>query len=154
VAIHTWLHWSPHIYKLRKTTFKGWVSCVPAEQEVISPTWTDSCFIGSSSAPWWMKLNPHGCPLNATTSGCWWCHNPSVFALLRKPSVVLKQANTRRSGYSAFYLPTTSEPPTANFHTTLPDVRNHSLRQLGRYLRWQSVYPDTSHLKTSATEDI
>ena len=81
----------------------------PPEQEVISLSGTESCYISSSSTTWWIMRAPYGGPLPTPMSVSCRCYNPSVFALLQVPPGTLVVGRFMRIWVLCF-LPTTPEP--------------------------------------------
>jgi hypothetical protein len=54
--------------------------------QLTSPSGMESCYISSSSAPWWIRRTPPGSPLPAPIFGGSRCYKPSVSALLLVPT--------------------------------------------------------------------
>jgi hypothetical protein len=130
----------PSIRSVRKL-LRGWVRWVPSSiARVIYPSGTESCYIISSSAPWWIMLAPRGGPLPASMSGDYRCYNPSAFALLLVPLGTL----SNRQIHEDLGVPLFADHIRAlveSCDSKSADVENPLVRQLGRYLRWTRVDP-------------
>jgi len=109
-TLDTRLSWSLYINQVRKRTAQGMGTLGPLlNSKSDLPIRTQSCYISSSSGPWWTMRAPRRGPLPAPMSGSYRRYNPSVFAsLLVPPGTYVTGRYTRIWEFRC--LSTTSQP--------------------------------------------
>jgi len=106
---------------------------------VISPSGKESCYISSSSFPWWIMRAPLGGPPPAPMSGGYRCSHSKCHRLATgAPWYVSNRQIHEDLGVPLF--DDHIRALTASFDSKLADVEKPLVRPLGRYLRWPRVY--------------